>query len=64
MIGLLTEEKIMDTPDKTVLKAIMEIVIGLGSLIAGITLLSLGTNLYIGLGVLFLILYINSTKGE
>jgi hypothetical protein len=42
----------------------MEIAIGLVSLIAGITLLSLGTNLYIGLGVLFLILYINSTKGE
>jgi hypothetical protein len=54
----------MDKADKEVIKAIMEIVIGLGSLIAGITLLSLGTNLYIGLGVFFLIMYYNSTRGE
>jgi len=50
--------------EKEALKAVVEILIGLGSLIAGVTLLSLGTNLYIGLGVLFLILYVNSTRGE
>jgi hypothetical protein len=50
--------------DKAVLKAIVEIVISLGSLIAGVTLISLGTNLYIGLGVFFLIMYYNSTRGE
>jgi hypothetical protein len=55
---------VMDKAEKEVIKAIMEIVIGLGSLIAGITLLSLGTNLYIGLGVFFLIMYYNSTRGE
>ena len=53
----------MDKADKEVIKAIMEIVIGLGSLIAGITLLSLGTNLYIGLGVFLMIIYYNSTRG-
>ena len=52
----------MDKSSKEALKAVMEIVMGLGSLIAGITLISLGTNLYIGLGVFFLILYYNSTR--
>jgi hypothetical protein len=54
----------MDKVEKEALKAVMEIVIGLGSLIAGVTLISLGTNLYIGLGVFFLIMYYNSTRGE
>jgi len=54
----------MDKVEKQALKAVMEIAIGLGSLIAGITLISLGTNLYIGLGVFFLIMYYNSTRGE
>jgi len=54
----------MDKVEKEALKAIAQILLGLGSLIAGITLLSLGTNLYIGLGVFFLIMYYNSTRGE
>ena len=49
---------------KEALKVVVEILISLGSLIAGITLLSLGTNLYIGLGVFFLIMYYNSTRGD
>jgi hypothetical protein len=54
----------MDKVEKEALKAIVQVLLGLGSLIAGITLLSLGTNLYIGLGVFFLIMYYNSTRGE
>jgi hypothetical protein len=54
----------MDKVEKEALKAIVQILLGLGSLIAGITLISLGTNLYIGLGVFFLIMYYNSTRGE
>ena len=50
--------------DKTILKVIAEIVISLGSLIAGIVFIGLGTNLYIALGVLFLIMYYNSTRGD
>jgi hypothetical protein len=48
--------------DKEAMKAIVQILLGLGSLVAGITLISLGTNLYIGLGVFFLIMYYNSTR--
>jgi hypothetical protein len=55
---------LMDKVEKEALKAIVQILLGLGSLIAGITLISLGTNLYIGLGVFFLIMYYNSTRGE
>lgn len=54
----------MDKVERETLKAIVEILLGLGSLIAGITLLCLGTNLYIGLGVFFLIMYYNTTRGE
>jgi hypothetical protein len=54
----------MDKQNKAFLKILAEIAISIGSLIAGITLLSLGTNLYIGLGVFFLIMYYNSTRGE
>ena len=49
---------------KAILVVVMEIAISLGSLIAGITFIGLGTNLYIALGVLFLIMYYNSTRGE
>jgi hypothetical protein len=55
---------LMDKVEKEALKAIVQILLGLGSLIAGVTLISLGTNLYIGLGVFFLIMYYNSTRGE
>jgi hypothetical protein len=48
--------------DNDVMKALVSVALSIGSLIAGITLLSLGTNLYIGLGVLFLVLYFNSTR--
>ena len=54
----------MDKVEKEALKALVQIAAGLLSLIAGITLISLGTNLYIGLGVFFLIMYYNSTRGE
>jgi hypothetical protein len=52
----------MDKVENDALKAIVSILLSLGSLVAGITLLSLGTNLYIGLGVFFLVLYFNSTR--
>jgi hypothetical protein len=48
--------------EKDVMKALVEIALGLGSLIAGIVFLGLGTNLYLALGVFFLIFYINSTR--
>jgi len=54
----------MDKADKEVLKALAQIAAGLLSLIAGIVFISLGTNLYIGLGVFFLIMYYNTTRGE
>jgi hypothetical protein len=54
----------MDKQDKAILKVIAEIVISLGSLVAGITFIGLGTNLYIALGVFFLIMYYNSTRGD
>lgn len=48
--------------DKELLNALGAIALSLGSLVAGITLIGLGTNLYIALGVFFLILYHNSSK--
>ena len=54
----------MDKQDKAFLKVLAEIAIPLGSLIAGIVCIGLGTNLYIALGVFFLIMYYNSTRGD
>lgn len=48
--------------DNDALKAIAQILFGLGSLIAGIVFIGLGTNLNIALGVFFLIMYYNSTR--
>lgn len=48
--------------EKDALKAIMSILLSLGSLVAGITFIGLGTNLNIALGVFFLIMYYNSTR--
>lgn len=50
--------------NKPLIKALCSILLGLGSLVAGITFIGLGTNLYIALGVFFLIIYNNSTKGD
>lgn len=47
---------------KETIKALTEVAISLGSLIAGVTFIGLGTNLYIALGVFFLVLYYNSTQ--
>lgn len=44
------------------MKAVVSILLSLGSLIAGLVFLGLGTNLYIALGVFFLLIYINSTR--
>ena len=46
------------------LKALGAIALSLGSLVAGIVCIGLGTNLYIALGVFFLIMYYNSTRGD
>ena len=54
----------MDKQDKAFLKVLAEIAISIGSLIAGVVFIGLGTNLYIALGVLFLIMYYNSTRGD
>ena len=48
--------------DKDVMKAIVSILLSLGSLIAGLVFLGLGTNLNVALGVFFLLMYINSTR--
>ena len=48
--------------DKDAAKAVVSILLSLGSLIAGLVFLGLGTNLNIALGAFFLILYINSTR--
>lgn len=48
--------------DSDVIKALVTVVLSLGSLIAGLVFIGLGTNLYIALGVFFLIMYINSTR--
>ena len=48
--------------EKDALKAIVQILLGLGSLVAGIVFIGLGTNLNIALGVFFLIMYYNSTR--
>ena len=44
------------------IKALVQIMLSLGSLIAGLVFLGLGTNLYIALAAFFLICYINSTR--
>ena len=46
------------------LKALGAIAFSLGSLVAGIVCIGLGTNLYVALGVFFLIMYYNSTRGD
>ena len=48
--------------EKDAMKAVVSIVLSLGSLIAGLVFLGLGTNLNIALGAFFLICYINSTR--
>jgi len=48
--------------DKDALKLLGALFMSLGSLVAGITFIGLGTNLNIALGVFFLIMYINSTR--
>jgi hypothetical protein len=50
--------------DKELMKALVAIALSFGSLVAGITFIGLGTNLYIALGVFFLIMYYNSTRGD
>lgn len=52
----------MNDNDHEVMKALGAVALSLGSLIAGITLIGIGTNIYIALGVFFLIMYHNSTK--
>ena len=52
----------MNDNDNEVMKALGAVALSLGSLIAGITLIGIGTNIYIALGVFFLIMYHNSTK--
>jgi len=54
----------MSNNDKKFLKVIAEIALSLCSLVAGIVCIGLGTNLYIALGVFFLIVYYNSTRGD
>jgi hypothetical protein len=46
------------------LKALGAIALSLGSLVAGIVFIGLGTNLYVALGVFFLIMYYNSTRDD
>ena len=48
--------------DNDAMKAVVSIVLSLGSLIAGLVFLGLGTNLYIALAAFFLIMYVNSTR--
>lgn len=48
--------------DDDALKALGQILLSLSCLVAGVVLLSLGTNSYVGIGVFFLILYVNSTR--
>jgi hypothetical protein len=40
----------------------VSVALSLGSLIAGLVFLGLGTNLNVALGVFFLLMYINSTR--
>jgi hypothetical protein len=44
------------------LKALWSILLSLALLIAGVVCISLGTNTYVGAGVLFLVLYVNSQR--
>jgi hypothetical protein len=53
-----------DDKDKELMKALVAIALSFGSLVAGIVFIGLGTNLYIALGVFFLIMYYNSTRGD
>jgi len=48
--------------DDDFLKALGAIALSLISLVAGITLIGIGTNIYIALGVFFLIIYHNSKE--
>jgi hypothetical protein len=48
--------------DNSLAKVLAEIALSLGSLIAGLVFLGLGTNLNIALGVFFILMYINSTR--
>lgn len=50
--------------DNSLAKVLAEIALSLGSLVAGIVFIGLGTNLNIALGVFFLILYYNSTRKD
>ena len=52
----------MEKVDKAAILALVQMAIGLGSLIAGVVFIGLGTNLYIAIGVFLLIMYYNSTK--
>jgi hypothetical protein len=54
----------MNDNDNEVGKALWAVAVSLGSLVAGITLIGAGTNIYIALGVFFLIMYYNSTQEE
>ena len=44
------------------LVALWSVFVSLAFLITGVVLISVGTNSYVGIGVLFLILYFNSQK--
>jgi hypothetical protein len=48
--------------DNDVTKALVSVVLSIGSLIAGLVFIGFGTNLNIALGVFFLLMYINSTR--
>jgi hypothetical protein len=50
--------------DHEFMKALGAVALSLGTLVAGIVFIGLGTNLYIALGVFFLIMYYNSTRGD
>ena len=52
----------MDKVTQEAIKGLVQIALGLGSLIAGLVFLGLGTNLYIALAAFFLICYVNSTR--
>ena len=52
----------MDKATQEAIKGLVQIALGFGSLIAGLVFIGLGTNLYIALGVFFLIMYGNSTR--
>ena len=53
----------MNDPKIEMLKALGSMAFSLGSLIAGVVFIGLGTNAFVATGVLFLILYVNAQKG-